>query len=264
MKLSSLFSVVLFVSITGNTYAETAIAPEHRIRIWKGPASLPDSEFTIGFTTAMGEVKTLKSTPLVIDILTNRKYINDTGGLDLIREPGAKLHSKSWAGGEHQSISDKGTYDSNGTSRQCVAFARSMTGTKKSPYWYPGTPLTQYLQWNGIGYIKNPWSITELAPGTMIAHFRGKSKYPTSVPPWGHVAIFLDWSYDKNGYIDGVYVVDQNLTESISVNGIIVDNADGMIQKHRLPWVCTAGKACGTGKYFTTFFASGYHVVDVR
>ena len=255
----------IFIFIFGTSaFAEIAIAPQHRINIWKGPSALPDSEYTIGTTTAMGEVKTLKSTPTVIDTLSRLRYIDNTGGLDFTREPGAKLHSKPWAGAEHQSVSDKGTYDSNGTSRQCVAFARSMTGTKKSTYWYPGNALPQYLQWNGVGYVKNPWLFTELAPGTMIAHFRGKSKYPTSFAPWGHVAIFLDWSYDKNGYIDGIYVVDQNLTKIISVNGNILEDADGMIQKHKLPWECTAGKACGTGKYFTTFFASGYHVVDVR
>jgi hypothetical protein len=263
MKLYQLiFSAFLSLASVA-TLAEVAISPQHRIQIWTGQYAIPDSEYTFGSTTAMGTVKTLKSTPMVLDFLTTRRIVRgETGELDLTREPGAKLHSKPWNNIEHQSVSDKGTYDSNGTSRQCVAFARSMTGTKKSTYWRPGTALLSYVEWNGLGYV--PTSTANLLkPGTMIAHFRGKDRYPTSVPPWGHVSIFLSWSYDTMGYIDGINVVDQNLTESINVNGTIVDNASGLIQVHKLPWACNAGKSCGSGKYFITFFSSGYHVVDV-
>jgi hypothetical protein len=259
--LLSILSATVF-AVADQSAAETAVTPEHRLKIWNGPLSLDNSHYTIGETTAFGPIWTLKSTQYVIDILSYHNIERDFGGLDLIRDPGAKLHSKSWAGSEHQSVSDKYTYDSNGTSRQCVAFARSMTGTKKSIYWYPGNSLQDYVWSDGIGL--KPSIISLPVPGTMIAHFRGKDRYPTSKPPWGHVAIFLSWSLNTNGHIDGVNVIDQNVTESVKINGTIIEGSNGLIQKHKLPWLCNAGKACGSGKYFITFYASGYHVVDVR
>ncbi|MBX9809798.1 BPSL0067 family protein [Candidatus Gracilibacteria bacterium] len=265
MKFAKYF-FLFSVFFTQFSLAADAIAPNHRVQIWIGPCAILDSEYTIGETTAMGTIKTLKSNTVVLNFLTemtHRVMCGDFGKLDLLRDPGATLHSKLWFGSEHQSVSDRYTYDSNRTSRQCVAFVRSMTGTKKSTFWRPGKSLISYVQWDGSNYSLNPFSPI-LEPGTMIAHFRGKDRYPTGTPPWGHVAIFLSWSYGPDGYIDGINVVDQNITESVKIDNTIIDNADGLIQKHKLPWICTAGKACGKGKYFTTFFSSGYHVVDVQ
>ncbi len=244
---------VLSTSILAATY----VAPSNRVRIWEGSAvSFPDSQYSIGTTTAMGTVKTLKSNATVTNLLTTLNIASNAGSLDLIRAPGAILSGVTFNGSSHQRLSDAGI-----PSGQCVAFARSMTGAPTSPSWYRGKSLNDYVSWNGVGYYlnNNQWN-PALKPGTMIAHFQGLAKYPQS-QPYGHVAIFMSWSYNSQGYIDGINVVDENLISLIAGN---TGSAAGLIQKHKLTWSCTAGSSCGTSTYDVRFFGSNYHVVDVH
>jgi hypothetical protein len=263
MKLSKFTLAISLVVVSTTTLAATAVAPINRIRIWDGPYALPDSQYSIGTTTAMGAIKTLKSNATVISMLTTTNYATNTGGLDMTRDPGAKLSAEPFNGSAHQRLSDVGTVNWNGTERtsgQCVAFARSMTGSAKTKNWYPGKKIADYLSWNGAGYLLNALAVPALQPGTMIAHFQSKSPYPSS-KPYGHVAIFLSWSKNAQGYIDGINVVDENLIELISGN---TGDAGGLIQKHKLPLLCTAGASCGNLTHDKRFFSMNYHVVDVQ
>ena len=228
--------------------AETVVAPNHRIRIWEGSQlSFSDTYYTIGNSPSLGTVKTLKSNGYVTDLLMNRNYMNDTGGLDMNRGSGAVLSSIAFNGSLHQRLSDVGI-----PSGECVAFARSMTSTKTTPYWYKGKSLMDYLTWYGVGYKLNAWAVVPLQPGTMIAHFQGLTKYPQTTP-YGHVAIFLSWSYNSQGYIDGINVVDQNFVWTVGGN---TGSAAGLIQKHKIP--------LQSGTKTKTYNASEYHIVDVR
>jgi hypothetical protein len=247
MKLSKLFLSLSLVAFSATTLAATAIAPANRLEAWVGPNSMPDSNYTIGTTTAMGTIKTLKA-----NLLTQ---IN-LGSLDMTRYPGAYLSTvTTFNGGNHQRLSDNG-----GTPGQCVAFARSMTGASVSTNWYQGNKVSDYLDVNG-----RPRTDKTIAQGTMIAHFGGKPIYSQNgATP--HVAIFLSWSTNAQGILDGVNVVDENLVQVVGNN---TGNAAGLIQKHKLAWTCTAtncGTASGGGSstYHITFFASNYHIVDVR
>jgi hypothetical protein len=246
MKLRPIITGLSLSIITCSAIAVTAIAPSHRIRIWEGsPLSLSDSQYTTGTSPSLGTVKTLKSNPEVISLLTTRNYTQDTGGLDMTRGAGAVLSSVTFNGGPHQRLSDVGI-----PSGECVAFARSMTSTKTTPYWYKGKSLMDYLTWYGAGYKINAWAPVPLQSGTMIAHFQGLSRYPQS-QPYGHVAIFLSWSYNQWGYIDGINVIDQNFVWTVGGN---TGSAAGLIQKHKIPL------QSGT----KTYNASEYHVVNVQ
>jgi hypothetical protein len=256
MKLSKIISsVFLSSSIIGTAaVAETMIAPQSRINLWVGSSAIADTNFTVGTTTALGKVKILKSNASVINALNSGLYMS-----------GSYLSSKMFYGSPHQSVSENGTTDAAGTSRQCVAFAKAMTGAKSTPNWYKGWSITSYVDLATMKQIPAPSLVLQgglpLQPGTMIAHFQGQSKYPTS-QPYGHVAIFLNWTYNTfTGQITGMDVVDENLIQLIAETG---GSAAGLIQKHWLPWRCTAGSQCGTNKYLSTFYASNYHVVDVR
>jgi hypothetical protein len=247
-----------------NALAGTAIAPANRIRIWEGSAvSFPDSQYTIGTTSAMGTIKTLKSNPTVINLLQNLNVATNTGGLDMIRPPGANLSSVSFNGTPHQRLSDNISTNTG----ECVAFARSMTGTKKTPSWYRGMALTDYVSWNGAGYVLNNWNT--LQPGTMIAYFNTLSYYPkdpATKEAAGHVAIFLSWVLDSNGFVTGISVVDENLVQKVSINGVDVGGGAGLIQKHQIPWKCPTGKTCTNTnwQYNLRYVATSYHVVDVQ
>jgi hypothetical protein len=258
-KVTLALSLVIFSSVT---LAETKIAPANRLEAWIGTNAMPDSNYTIGTTSAMGTVRTLRA-----NLLSQQNLAS----LDMSRYPGAYLDTTSFNGSLHQALSD---YSNGGYPKQCVAFARSMTGSALATNWYTGTPISNYLIPSGTGYVLgNVSNFSPLQPGTMIAYFRGLSKYPSSGSP-GHVAIFLSWEY-LNGKVVAMNVVDQNLIPTVSINGINVSaikpsgtiegQADGMIQKHQLPLTCIAGSLCGTTKYTNPrYWAFNYHVVDVR
>ncbi|MFZ2255667.1 MAG: hypothetical protein WAW59_03075 [Patescibacteria group bacterium] len=248
MKLHSIIIGLILCVLGFSAFAVTAVSPSYRIRIWEGsPLSFSDSQYTTGTSSSLGTVKTLKSNPGVISLLSTRNYTQDTGGLDMKRGAGAVLTTITFNGSPHQRLSDIGI-----PSGECVAFARSMTGTKTTPYWYKGLSLMSYLTWYGVGYKLNTWSPVPLQPGTMIAHFQGLSRYPQT-KPYGHVAIFLSWSYNSQGYIDGINVVDQNFVWTVGGN---TGSAAGLIQKHKIP--------LSSGTTTKTYNASEYHVVDVR
>lgn len=234
--------------------AATYVAPDYRVRIWQGSSvSFPDSQYTLGTTTAMGTIRTLKSNGTVTNLLTNLNAVANAGKLDMTSK---YLSAEVFNGESHQRLTENG-----GSPGQCVAFAKAMTGAPSTPQWYRGKALSEYVIWNGVGYtLSNYFWNPPILPGTMLAHFQGQTKYPQSAP-YGHVTIFLSWSYNSQGYIDGINVVDQNLVSSIAGNS---GSSAGLIQKHKLPWVCTAGSSCGNNTYHTTFFSSNYHVVDVH
>jgi len=264
MNLSKITIAISLVLVSATTIAATAIAPANRLEAWIGPNAVPDSNYTIGTTSAMGTVKTLKA-----NLLSQQNL----GSLDMSRYPGAYLDTTSFNGSLHQALSD---YSNGGYPKQCVAFARSMTSaTAATTTWYRGAPITNYLVPSGTGYILGNFSnFAPLQPGTMIAYFRNQSQYPGGTNP-GHVAIFLSWEY-VNGKVVAMNVVDQNLIPNIKINNVVVSaikpsgtiegQADGLIQKHQLPLTCTAGSLCNTDAKYTNprYWAMNYHVVDVR
>ncbi len=257
MKYNKLALATSLVVVSTTILAATAIAPANRIRIWEGSsASLPDSKYTTGTTTAMGTIKTLKHDVDTVNLLTTLNVGGNAGALDMTSKYKTAV---PFNGSNHYQITEV-----NGLAGQCVAFAKAMTGVSGSTAnWYPGNTLLSYLDITG-----RPRTDIIIAPGTMIAHFGGKTKYSLngSTP---HVAIFLSWSTNTQGIVDGVNVVDENLVHIVSINGSNISGADGLIQKHKLAWTCTAsncGTASGGGSatYHITFFGSNYHVVDVH
>ncbi len=242
MKYSKLALAISLVVVSATTLAATAVAPANRIRIWDGPYAIPDSEYMIGTNADLGTVKSLKYSDATGAILYNINYIQNTGGLSM---SGKNLTSFPWNGGNYERLSEIGI-----PSGECVAFAKAMTGVGGTPTWYKGNSLMSYLVWNGNGYGINPLSPSSLQPGTMIAHFQGLARYPQGLP-YGHVAIFLSWTTNVQGMIDGINVVDENFVWKI--NG--VSGAKGIIQKHKIPL---------SGSTTATYNSSGYHVVDVR
>ncbi len=244
MKYCKLILAFFLVAVSATTLAATAVAPANRIRIWDGPYAIPDSEYMVGTNSSLGTVKSLKYSLATEAILKTINYTKNTGGLDM---SGKILTSFSWNSGVYERLSETAITPLSG---ECVAFAKSMTSVGSSTTWYKGNSLMSYLMWNGAGYVLNPSVLSALQPGTMIAHFQGLSKYPTS-QPYGHVAIFLSWSYSSQGYIDGINVVDENLVWTITG----VSGAKGIIQKHKIPL---------SGSTTATYNSSGYNVVDVH
>lgn len=241
MKYSKLALAISLVVASTTILAVTAVAPANRIRIWDGPYAIPDSEYMIGTNADLGTVKSLKYSDATGAIFYNINYIQNTGGLSM---SGKNLTSFPWNGGNYERLSEIGI-----PSGECVAFAKAMTGVGGTLTWYKGNPLMSYLVWSGNGYSVSPY-IAPLQPGTMIAHFQGLAKYPQSTP-YGHVAIFLSWSKNTQGMIDGINVINENLVWAI--NG--VGGAKGIIQKHKIPL---------SGSTTATYNSSGYHVVDVQ
>jgi hypothetical protein len=240
MKYSKLALAASLFAVAATTMAATAVAPDHRIRIWDGPYAIADSGYMIGTHPDLGTVKSLKYSLTTSAILNTINYVQNTGGLDMSNK---NLTSFPYNGGNYERLSEIGI-----PSGECVAFAKSMTGVAGTPTWYKGNSLMSYLVSNISGYSVSPY--LTLKPGTMIAHFQGLQRYP-QLPPYGHVAIFLSWSKNAQGMIDGINVVNENLVWKI--NG--VSGAKGIIQKHKIPL---------TGSTTPTYNSSGYHVVDVR
>jgi hypothetical protein len=201
----------------------------------------------------MGTIRTLKYDTDTVNLLTTFNVAANAGGLDMTSKYKTPV---LFNGSNHYQITEIG-----GLAGQCVAFAKSMAGVSGlTSSWYTGNSLPSYLNINGT--VRT--DIT-LVPGTMIAHFGGQARYSlNSTTP--HVAIFLSWSTNAQGVVDGVNVIDENLVHSIAGNS---GSAAGLIQKHKLAWKCTASN-CGTvsgggsSTYHITFFGSNYHVVDVR
>ena len=230
--------------------AAPAVAPANRIRIWEGSAvSFPDSQYTIGSTTAIGTVKTLKINSTVTNLLLNMNIAANAGGLNMT---GKYPSAVQFDGSSHQRLSESG-YPYVG---QCVAFAKAMTGATATTTWYRGRALSDYVSWNGVGYYLNNSPFNPIfQQGTMIAHFGSigvNSAYSANTTN-PHVAIFMSWSYNSQGYIDGINVVDQNLIPNISGN---TGSATGLIQKHKLPW--------NSGSNLLVFSSKNYHIVDIR
>jgi hypothetical protein len=242
MKLSKLLISLSLVAFSATTLAVTIVAPDARVRIWQGSsASLQDSQYYIGQNSSLGTIKILKYNPNTTTLLTTLNLGGNAGGLDMANK---NLVSYPWNKGSYQRLSENGI-----PSGECVAFAKAMTGVGSTSTWYKGATLMSYLVANVNGYSVNPYVIP-LQPGTMLAHFQGLTKYPQSVP-YGHVTIFLSWSKNAQGMVDGINVVDQNLVTTIdSVTG-----ANGTIQVHKIPL---------NGSSTATYNSSGYSVVDVH
>lgn len=256
-------SLLALSTISASIMAATVIAPTNRIALFQITtpyAYITDSNYTVGTTSAMGTISTLQSNATVISALR---------GLDYGLYPGRYNETTSFNGSLHQAITEN--YNS-GHLKQCVHFARAMTST---PYqtgnWYPGSAISSHLTQAGTGlYILSWYGQTyPLQPGTMLAYFGGQSRYDYNSKP--HVTIFLSWKY-SGSYIVGMNVVDQNLVDSISINGVvkyaagITGETNGMIQKHALPIACTAGTLCTSDARYKDprFWSRNYHVVDAH
>ena len=121
MKFSKLFLSLSLVAVSATTMAATAVAPANRIRIWEGSsASLPDSKYTTGTTTAMGTIKTLKYDVDTVNLLTTLNVGANAGALDMTSKYKTAV---PFNGSNHYQITE-----SNGAAGQCVAFAKAMTG----------------------------------------------------------------------------------------------------------------------------------------
>lgn len=258
MKYSKLALAISLAIVSAATLAVTPVATQARINLWVGSSAIADSNYTIGTTSAMGTVKTLKNSTAVLS------------SLGALNTSNMYFSSKLFNGSQHQSISESGTTDAAGTSRQCVAFAKSMTGAGGTSTWSRGFSTTSYVDVISRQLIPAPQLVLQggqpLQSGSMIAYFDNQSKYPGSTGT-GHVAIFLNWTYNPfiPGQITGMDVVDENLIWTVSVNGTNVSGGSGLIQKHWLPWTCTAGSACTNDARYNNprYYSSNYHVVSI-
>lgn len=258
MNYSKLILACFLFAISMVSIATTPVATQARINLWTGSSAIADTNYTMGTTSALGVVKTLKNSTAVISSLG----VLNTGNM--------YFSSKSFNGSQHQSISENGTTDAAGTSRQCVAFAKSMTGAGGTTTWSRGFSITSYVDAITRKLIPAPQLVLQggqpLQAGSMIAYFDNQSKYPGSTGT-GHVAIFLNWTYDPfiAGKITGMDVVDENLIWTVAINGVNTAGASGLIQKHWLPWSCTAsGSLCSTDTRYKNprYYSSNYHVVS--
>jgi hypothetical protein len=244
-------------------FAGVVVAPTNRIALFTPIVPyyyIQDSNYTVGSTTAMGSISSLKSNPTVVNALNV---------LDYTPYPGSFKDTTMFNGSAHQGITEN--YN-GGYLKQCVAFARAMTGTSyQTTRWYTGDAISNHLVRVPGGYVLSSMGQNSpLKPGTMIGHFGGKSVYSqNSTTP--HVALFLSWII-SSGYVTGMNVVNQNLVDTISINGTIVTAVgqtgvtNGMIQKHQLPIACNAGSLCTSDKRYNNprFWALNYHVIDAR
>lgn len=127
MKFSKLFLSLSLLAVSATTMAATAVAPANRIRIWEGSsASLPDSQYSIGTTTAMGTIKTLKYNQDTVNLLTTLNVGGNAGGLDMTNKYKTPV---LFNGLDHYRITETG-----GQAGQCVAFAKAMTGSNSEYY----------------------------------------------------------------------------------------------------------------------------------
>ncbi len=242
MSIRTIVTIISLVIASFDAFAGTAIALANRIRIWDGPYAIPDSGYMIGNSPSLGTIKTLKYSLATENTLKYLNIASNTGGLNMSSKV---LTAFSYNNNLYERLSEIGI-----PSGECVAFAKAMTGVGGTSSWYKGGSLMNYIVWNGAGYVLNPASPSILQPGTMIAHFQGLARYPQSLP-YGHVAIFLSWSKNNQGWIDGINVVDQNFVWTI--DGIA--GSQGTIQKHKIPL---------SGSTTATYNANQYHIVDVR
>lgn len=227
------------------------VAPQTNVNMFVNSSgvAIPTGSYTSGTHPIYGNVQFLRS--------GSPGY---SSGATTVQQ---RLQSTSYASGKifdsytFAGVAHQRAYES-GFTGQCVGFAKFMTGAPGGiSTWRKGRALTAIFP---SGQTVSGAANTLLVPGSMIAHFGGKSIYSDNTTNNPHVAIVLSVS-EVNGVIQGINVVDQNGLTSATINGVstsVVVNAGnnvtyGTIAKHFLPWSSSSTNPVLSGK--------NYHVV---
>lgn len=245
-------SLVMSSIMTASTLVFGAIpvevvAPASNVNMFVNGSgvAIPTTSYTNGKHDIYGNVQFLRSespgyatgTTTVEQRLQSTSYAS-----------GKLINSYVFAGAAHQRAYEPGF------TGQCVGFAKFMTGAMGSTgTWRTGRALINIFP-NGRA-VSGTGNML-LVPGSMIAHFGGKSIYNQNTANQ-HVAIVLSVA-EINGVIQGINVVDQNGLKSAEINGIkgitVTDSVGGgSIVKHFLPWNANSSDP--------TLSAKNYHVV---
>lgn len=232
---SLIMSSIMTVSglVFGATPVEV-VAPASNVNMFINSSgiAIPIASYTSGIHPIYGNVQFLRSgsSGYSTGPTTVQQRLQSTPFAS-----GKIIDSYVFAGVAHQR-----TYES-GFTGQCVGFAKFMTGASGSTgTWRTGRALATIFP-NGQGVSGTANAL--LVPGSMIAHFGGKTIYNQNTTNKPHVAIVLSVVQEGN-IIRGVNVVDQNGMTSATINGVntsVVVNASngatyGTIAKHLLPW----------------------------
>lgn len=210
------------------------IAPQFNVNMFVNSSgvAIPTSSYTSGTHPTYGSVQFLRSnspgyssgTTTVQQRLQSTPYAT-----------GKIFDSYTFSGVAHQRA-----YES-GFTGQCVGLAKLMTGAPGSTgTWRTGRALANIFP-NGQSVSGTANNL--LVPGSMIAHFGGKSIYNQNTTNKPHVAIVLSVVQEGN-IIRGVNVIEQNAMTTATINGVntavVVSPGNGItygtIAKHFLPW----------------------------
>lgn len=223
------------------------VAPQANVNMFVGSSgvAIPTTSYTTGTHAVYGNVEFLRSgSPgYSSGATTVQQRLQSTSYAS-----GKVIDSYPFAGTNHQR-----TYES-GLTGQCVGFAKFMTGAPGSTgTWRTGRALTNIFP-NGQGVSGTANAL--LVPGSMIAHFGGKSVYNQNTTNQ-HVAIVLSVVQEGN-IIRGINVVDQNGLTTATINGVqnvnVTNGGGGSIVKHFLPWNAN-------NSTYPQLSAKNYHVV---
>lgn len=210
------------------------VAPSSNINMFinSSGSAIPTASYTTGTHAIFGSVQLLKSGSPGYSTGTTTVQQRLQANLFMSSKT---LDSVSFASVNHQRLSENGI-----TPGQCVAFTKAMTGAPGTTgTWRAGNAMTTLFP---SGLTVQGLENTILSPGTMIAHFGGKTYYNqnTTNP---HVAIVLSVSATGN-VVNGFNVVDQNSITSATINGtnttVATASGGGTILKHFLPWSSTS------------------------
>lgn len=232
------------VLVFGATPVEV-VAPQPNVNMFVNSSgvAIPTTSYTTGTHAIYGSVQFLRSgspgyssgATTVEQRLQSTSYAS-----------GKLINSYTFAGFAHQRAYESGFIG------QCVGFAKFMTGAPgDTSTWRTGRALATIFP---NGQTVTGTSNMLLVPGSMIAHFGGKTTYKqnTTSP---HVAIVLSVA-ELNGVVTGFNVADQNGLSTATINGVsttVTSGGGGSIVKHFLPWSSSSTDPVLSGK--------NYHVV---
>lgn len=233
-------SLLLSIGFANPVFANVPVVPSNRLNLFLDSTSpFVASDYTIGTTPSLGQVKILKSNGntdfyLALNMpnlgipSTNKHFI---------------LDSVIFNSSAHTRISDR----YNSLTGQCVDFVKAMIDDtiNTTSKWHANEKLS---------LIPKSQLASKLAPGTVIAYFGSSATQGNTYSNIGqHTAIILNISTDSSGNPVGGNVVHENFLVSpftITVNGTQAGSAPQTIDKNYLNWSDTSGIR-SLGQYWT-------------
>lgn len=220
--------------VVGSTWVQAAppvevVSPPTNINMFINASgvAIPTSSYTPGVHVTYGNVEFLRSGSPGYGSGTTTVQQRLQNTLSLTNKT---LASITFAGAAHQRVSENFF-----TPGQCVAFAKSMASSLRATAdWRAGRALNTIFP----GGTTPPGTAnTKLVPGSVIAHFGGKTTYGSNTNN-PHVVVVLS-VFEQGGVVRGINVVDQNGMNSATINGVntvVISGGGGTIAKHFLPW----------------------------